>query len=136
MEILTANVRVPGPVMGDLEAQVLANEVAVRRTVEFLEDTGLSDLQSLSESLQARADLAMRRAIAAVPDGTYAATLDADGFEAFEEAGDPFDPALAARLKRVFEAGDTAEPMALYRDFRGREPAVDAMLRKRGLVEA
>jgi peptidyl-dipeptidase Dcp len=65
----------------------------------------------------------------------WAEVLDADGFEAFEEAGDPFDPALAARLKRVFEAGDTEEPMALYRAFRGRAPAVEAMLRKRGLVE-
>jgi peptidyl-dipeptidase Dcp len=64
----------------------------------------------------------------------WAEVLDADGFEAFEAAGDAFDPALAARLKRVFEAGDTAEPMELYRAFRGREPAVEAMLRKRGLV--
>lgn len=66
----------------------------------------------------------------------WAEVLDADGFEAFEEAGDPFDPALAARLKRIFEAGDTREPMEIYRDFRGREPAVDALLRKRGLAEA
>jgi peptidyl-dipeptidase Dcp len=60
--------------------------------------------------------------------------LDADGFEAFEEAGDPFDPALAARLKAIYEAGDTVEPMALYVAFRGREPKVDALLRKRGLA--
>jgi len=66
----------------------------------------------------------------------WAEVLDADGFEAFEEAGDPFDPALAARLKAVFEAGDTREPMELYRAFRGREPGVEALLRKRGLVEA
>ncbi len=64
----------------------------------------------------------------------WAEVLDADGFEAFEEAGDPFDPALAARLKAIYEAGDTRDPMELYRAFRGREPKVDALLRKRGLA--
>jgi peptidyl-dipeptidase Dcp len=64
----------------------------------------------------------------------WAEVLDADGFEAFEEVGDPFDPALAARLKAIFEAGDTRPPMELYAAFRGRAPKVDALLRKRGLA--
>ena len=64
----------------------------------------------------------------------WAEVLDADGFEAFEEAGDPFHPDLAAKLKSIFEAGDTQEPMALYTAFRGRAPKVDALLRKRGLA--
>lgn len=64
----------------------------------------------------------------------WAEVLDADGFEAFEEAGDPFHPDLAARLKAIFQAGDTADPMSLYVAFRGREPKVDALLRKRGLA--
>ena len=66
----------------------------------------------------------------------WAEVLDADGFEAFEEAGDPFHPELAARLKAIFQAGDTADPMALYTAFRGRPPKVDALLRKRGLAES
>jgi peptidyl-dipeptidase Dcp len=65
----------------------------------------------------------------------WAEVLDADGFEAFEEAGDPFHPDLAARLKAIYQAGDTREPMELYTAFRGREPQVDALLRKRGLAE-
>jgi peptidyl-dipeptidase Dcp len=64
----------------------------------------------------------------------WAEVLDADGFAAFEEAGDPFDPALSARLKAIFEAGDTRDPMALYAEFRGREPRVETLLRKRGLA--
>jgi peptidyl-dipeptidase Dcp len=64
----------------------------------------------------------------------WAEVLDADGFEAFEEAGDPFHPDLAARLKAIYEAGDTREPMELYTAFRGRPPQVDALLRKRGLA--
>ncbi|MBX9699467.1 MAG: M3 family metallopeptidase, partial [Acetobacteraceae bacterium] len=66
----------------------------------------------------------------------WAEVLDADAFEAFREAGDPFDPALAAGLRAIYEAGDTAPPMALYAAFRGREPDVAPLLRKRGLVEA
>jgi peptidyl-dipeptidase Dcp len=64
----------------------------------------------------------------------WAEVLDADGFEAFEEAGDPFHPDLAARLKAIYEAGDTREPMELYTAFRGRPPRVEALLRKRGLA--
>src|SRR5215471_16690739 len=45
VDLLCANVRVPKQVMGDLEAQVVSNNVSVCRVVEFLEDTGLSDLQ-------------------------------------------------------------------------------------------
>ncbi|MGG5888986.1 M3 family metallopeptidase [Falsiroseomonas sp. HC035] len=66
----------------------------------------------------------------------WAEVLDADAFEAFEEAGDPFDPALSARLKDIYQAGDTRDPMELYVAFRGRPPQVDALLRNRGLLEA
>jgi peptidyl-dipeptidase Dcp len=64
----------------------------------------------------------------------WSEVLDADGFEAFEEAGDPFDPAAAARLRLVLGAGDTQDPMALYTAFRGRPPSTAALLRGRGLA--
>jgi peptidyl-dipeptidase Dcp len=63
----------------------------------------------------------------------WAEVLDADGFAAFAEQGDVFDPSLAAKLKTIYSAGDTRDPMALYREFRGREPAIDALLAQRGL---
>jgi peptidyl-dipeptidase Dcp len=66
----------------------------------------------------------------------WAEVLDADGFEAFLEAGDVFDPRLAARLKDIYSAGDTRDPMALYRAFRGREPDIAALLKDRGLAVA
>jgi peptidyl-dipeptidase Dcp len=64
----------------------------------------------------------------------WAEVLDADGFAAFTDAGDPFDPALAARLQAIYRAGDTADPMELYRAFRGREPAIAPLLAQRGLA--
>ena len=66
----------------------------------------------------------------------WAEVLDADGYEAFAEAGDPFDPEVAARLRRfIYSAGDSLEPSAAYRAFRGRTPQIEPMLRQRGLLE-
>jgi peptidyl-dipeptidase Dcp len=63
----------------------------------------------------------------------WSAVLDSDGFEAFEEAGDVFDPALAARLKQnVYAAGNKRTPEEAYAAFRGRAPKAEALLRKRG----
>ena len=65
----------------------------------------------------------------------WAEVLDADGFDAFAEAGDPFDPAVAQRLQQfIYSAGDSLEPRSAYRAFRGREATVDPMLRKKGRV--
>jgi peptidyl-dipeptidase Dcp len=64
----------------------------------------------------------------------WAEVLDADGFAAFTEASDVFDPELASRLKEIYSAGDTRDPMELYRAFRGRDPAIAALLRQRGLA--
>jgi peptidyl-dipeptidase Dcp len=65
----------------------------------------------------------------------WAEVLDADGYEAFRETGDPFDPSTAARLlKHVYASGNRVEPRAAYRAFRGRDAAVEPMLAKRGLA--
>jgi len=65
----------------------------------------------------------------------WAEVLDADGYEAFVEAGSPFDAAVAQRLRRfIYSSGNSIEPTQAYRAFRGREPTVTAMLKGRGLV--
>ena len=65
----------------------------------------------------------------------WAEVLDADGYEAFVEAGNPFDPAVAQRLRQfVYASGNSLEPSQAYRAFRGRAPTVEPMLRQRGLV--
>jgi peptidyl-dipeptidase Dcp len=66
----------------------------------------------------------------------WAEVLDADGFEAFVEAGDPFDPEVARRLARfIYSSGNSIEPGAAYRAFRGRAAQPEPMLRQRGLLE-
>src|SRR6202023_2999453 len=60
----------------------------------------------------------------------WAEVLDADGFAAFTEAGDPFAPALAARLKAIYSSGDTVDPMELYRAFSRRGHQTDLVARR------
>ena len=80
-ELILGNVRVPDQVLGDLNAQITANRVCARRLCEFLDDAQMVDLSVLSATLLERGDQAMRRAIEAIPDGTYRASTDADGFD-------------------------------------------------------
>ena len=67
----------------------------------------------------------------------WSEVMDADAFAAFEEAGDAFDPATAARLEKfILSAGGSQDAEALYTAFRGRMPGVEAMLKGRGLLDA
>ena len=63
----------------------------------------------------------------------WAEVLDSDAFQAFKETS-LFDRATAGSFRRnILERGGTEEPMTLYKRFRGREPRIEALLKKRGL---
>jgi peptidyl-dipeptidase Dcp len=63
----------------------------------------------------------------------WSVVLAADAFSAFTEAGGPYDKAVAARLRaHVFTVGNTVDPAAGYRAFRGRDPKIDALMKHRG----
>ena len=65
----------------------------------------------------------------------WAEVLDADAYDAFIEAGDPFQPAIAERLQRhIYSSGNKQDPAQAFRAFRGRDPKVEPMLAKRGLI--
>ena len=65
----------------------------------------------------------------------WAGVLDNDGFAAFEEAGDIFDPKLARKLHDwVYAAGNRRPAMEAYIGFRGRKPSTAPLLRNRGLA--
>ncbi len=63
----------------------------------------------------------------------WAKTLDHDAFEAFTEAGSPWDPVTAKRFHdTVLSIGNTVDPAVAYRAFRGRDPSINATLRFNG----
>jgi peptidyl-dipeptidase Dcp len=65
----------------------------------------------------------------------WAEVLDADAFDAFVEAGDPFNPQVAQALQRfIYGSGNSLEPRAAFVAFRGRAAQVEPMLRKKGLI--
>jgi len=64
-------------------------------------------------------------------------TLSADAWEAFVEAGGPYDKTVAKRLRdNILATGNTIDPAEDYRNFRGRDPGIAALMRKRGLPVA
>ena len=67
----------------------------------------------------------------------WSEVLDSDAFQAFEEAGDIFDPATAKKLHdHIYSAGGSRDPETLYTALRGRLPTADALLVRRGLADA
>jgi len=66
----------------------------------------------------------------------WAEVLDADAFEYFKEEG-IFNDKVAKKFKEnVLQLGGTVEPMALYKQFRGKEPNPDALLKRAGLIKS
>jgi peptidyl-dipeptidase Dcp len=65
----------------------------------------------------------------------WSEVMDADAFMAFEEAGDIFDPTVAARLhEHIYSSGGRQDPKDAYIAFRGALPDVQALLTKRGFA--
>ena len=61
--------------------------------------------------------------------------ITADAFGAFTEGKGPYDRAVAERLRKfVFSVGNTVDPAEGYRSFRGRDPKIDALMKKRGFI--
>jgi peptidyl-dipeptidase Dcp len=64
----------------------------------------------------------------------WAEVLDADAFEAFKETGDIFNPDVAKRFREyVLTPGSIDDASVMYRNFRGKDPSIDPLLRNRGL---
>lgn len=62
-------------------------------------------------------------------------TLSADAYNAFIEGKGPYDSSVAERLrKNVFSVGNTIDPADGYRAFRGRDPDIGALMKKRGFT--
>ena len=63
----------------------------------------------------------------------WSETMDADAWAAFEETGNPFDRATADRFRiYLLSTGNETDRAEAYRQFRGRDPDVNALLKRRG----
>ena len=107
--LLAANVRAPEEVLGDLHAQVAANQVGSDRLLDYLRDFGLKDLQGLGDEILGRSERAMRDAIVELPDGEYHNVCHTDGIDS------PIRIEVNLRV-----SGDSIEA-----DFTGSSPQVD-----------
>lgn len=135
-----ATVQYTGPALIDMALHALPNGTAVdidtfeseqRARLGIPQDIGLRHGLSHFQHLFASSGYAAGYYVY-----MWAEVLEADGFDAFTEVGDPFDTATARRLlATIYSSGNKQEPAAAFRAFRGRDPRVEPMLAKRGLVE-
>jgi len=80
-KLIAANVRTPDEVIGDIHAQITANEVGARQLRTFLDEFGLKDIEAVSDAVIARTEKAMRAAIASLPNGSHDFLITIDGFD-------------------------------------------------------
>lgn len=89
LRIIERNVREPEAVLGDLHSQVTANASAATHLLEFMDEYGMSEVDSLGALIRDASEQAMRAAIAELPDGTYTAS------EPIEVEGEPADLSIS-----------------------------------------
>jgi len=63
----------------------------------------------------------------------WAAVLDADAFDAFKQSGNIFNPEIAAKFRTLLTKSGSDEGMVVYKNFRGQEPSIEPLLKRRGL---
>ena len=116
VKIIRQNVRIPDTVMGDLNAQVAACTVAARRLAELADGHGHNQLASIFDELLQRSETMTRKALAAIPEGTYRFVdfLDNDGIE--------LDKPIRIEVAVTVKGGD------IEFDFEGTSPQVKGPL--------
>ena len=93
--IIEANVRSPQQTLGDIRAQLAANDQGARALHGLMLESGLRDLQGLSRQVRAASERAMRTALRAAPDGTWHYRYEADG----DGLGDGVELVLALTIR-------------------------------------
>ncbi len=116
IKMIRQNVRIPDTVMGDLNAQVAACTVAARRLAELADGYGHNQLASIFDELLQRSETMTRKALSAIPEGTYRFVdyLDNDGIE--------LDKPIRIEVAVTVKGGD------IEFDFEGTSPQVKGPL--------
>ncbi len=107
-KLLRAAVRTPDQTEGDVWAQVTGLDLMERRLQELMDEYGLDDLDGFAAEIHGRCETAMRKAIAAVPDGRYEHGFVTDGL------GEPF----------TFKVAVTIDGDRCTIDYTGTQPQV------------
>jgi len=81
IDILKANLREADETLGDIRAQFAAYHTCAGRLFPLLDEEDLPDLEAFADEALDRSEASLRRAIDALPDGTYTDELTADGFD-------------------------------------------------------
>ena len=79
LDLLRANVRTPEQVIGDVMANVGANELGGRQLLDFMAEYGVDDLRPISEAVRRQSEAAVRSALREIPDAIYRNRLDFEG---------------------------------------------------------
>jgi N-methylhydantoinase B len=116
--LIRENVRVPEQTLGDLHANIAANQTGARLITELMDEYDLDSLDALSDAIQSRSEAAMRQELQTLPDGRYTHQFDIEGF----------DNSIAVACS-VEIRGDE-----VHIDFAGTDPIVAAGIKSRSVT--
>ncbi|OEV03157.1 hydantoinase B/oxoprolinase family protein [Streptomyces oceani] len=91
--LIRANVRTPDETMGDIYAQVAANQVGARSLGAMLREFGLESVDAVAAEIMTRSERALRAALRELRDGRYESRMTSDGFD-----GQAIDLAVAVTI--------------------------------------
>jgi len=114
-EIFSSNIRIPHITMGDLQSQLIANELGKVRMIELIEDYGLDTILMCINELKDYSERITRKEISKIPDGIYTAEVLMDGIDEGKEF-----------LKIVVSITINGSDMIV--DFSGTDSQVDVMI--------
>jgi len=81
VDFLRENLRMADETLGDIRAQFAAYGDCTAKLIGLLDDEGLADLDGVADEIIARSEESMRRAISALPNGTWHDAFDTDGVD-------------------------------------------------------
>jgi len=114
-------------------------EVAEDIDVEAFEDGSMARIELIDQIVPRYRSPFFRHIFAGGYSAGYysyvwAEVLDADAFQAFKDSGNIFDPATAQSFRdNILAKGGSEDPMKLYGDFRGQDPEIAPLLKRKGL---
>ena len=85
--LIRANSRVPEQTLGDVHANIAANERGAQQLLELMAEYGMESLDSLSEAIRTRTEAAVRQEIRRIPDGSFHHNFQIEGFDSSIDIG-------------------------------------------------